>query len=111
VPFWRPIVRKKESEADRLPGGQTDGQVTRVLGDLLLADLALFLQLLERGHRDRQELQDDRGRDVGHDPEREDREVLQGAPGEQAEETEDVPAGELIVERLIAFASTPGDGM
>ena len=35
---------EEEDVAERLAEGQADGQVARVLGDLLLADLALFLQ-------------------------------------------------------------------
>ena len=50
-----------------------DGAVAGVLGDLLPARLALLGQPLQGGDDDREELQDDRGRDVRHDPEREDR--------------------------------------
>ena len=91
---------EQEHEADRLRGRQRHGQVARVLRDLLLADLALLLELLERRHRDRQQLQDDRGGDVGHDAEREDREVLQPAAGEQVQEAEDVGAVEAVADVL-----------
>src|SRR5262249_39764414 len=51
-----------------------------------------------------------RGRDVGHDPQREEREVLKRVPGEQAEEAEDVAAGELVVELLDGFLVDTGTG-
>ena len=63
---------EQEHVADRLRERQADGQVARVLGDPRLPDLALLGELLERGHHHLQQLQDDRGRDVGHDPQRED---------------------------------------
>ena len=72
VPGARREAAEEEDVADRLGEGQADGQVARVLRDPLLADLALLLQLLQRRHDDRQQLQDDRGRDVGHDAQRED---------------------------------------
>ena len=51
----------------RLKGAQDDGQVPRVLGDLTAAKLTLFLQVLKVGPNHDQQLQDDGGRDVGHD--------------------------------------------
>ena len=87
-------------EADRLRRRQRDRQVARVLRDLLLADLALLLEALERGNGDGQQLQDDRRRDVGHDPEREQREVREPAAREQVQEAEDVRPAELVVDAL-----------
>ena len=102
---------EEEDVAEGLGEGQPDGEVARVLGDLLLADLALFLQFLQRGHDHGQQLQDDRGRDVGHDPQREEREPREAAAGEEVEEAEDVAAGEVALSSLTASASTPGAGM
>ena len=92
-------AREQEHVADRLSERQTDGQVARVLGDPRLADLALLLELLQRGHDDLQQLQDDRGRDVGHDPEREDRDPPEAAAREQVQQPEDPVAAEVLLDR------------
>ena len=70
---------EQEHVADRLREGEADGQVARVLGDARLPDLAFLGELFQRGHRHLQQLQDDRGGDVGHDPEREDRDSREPA--------------------------------
>jgi hypothetical protein len=62
--------------------------VAGVLVDDLAALLAFFLQLLERGNDRRHQLNDDRGRNVGHDAEREDRHALDGAAGKHVEQAE-----------------------
>jgi hypothetical protein len=59
---------------------QKDGAVARVLVDDLAALLAFLLQLLERGNYRRHQLDGNRGRDVGHDAEREDRHALTAPP-------------------------------
>ena len=64
---------ERDRDAGRLEKREEDRPVARVLGDLALARLALFSELLQlRGHRGH-ELHDDRGRDIRHDAEREDR--------------------------------------
>ncbi len=73
-------------DAGGLQQRKAQGQVARVLGDLRLAGLALLLQRLEpRDHHD-EKLQDDAGRDVGHDAQREDGQLEQGATGEQVDQ-------------------------
>ena len=62
--------------------------VARDLRDLALPGLALLLPLLDLGDDALQQLHDDRRRDVGHDAQREDRELLQRAAREEAEKTE-----------------------
>ena len=105
-------VPEEEDVADRLGEREADGQVARVLRDLLLADLALLAELVQRGHHDLQQLQDDRRRDVGHDPEREDREALQRAAREEVQEAEHVRAAEVAREMLLtASMLMPGAGM
>ena len=89
---------EQEHVADRLGEGEPDGQVARVLGDAGLADLAFLGELLQRGHRHLQQLQDDRGGDVGHDAQREDRDPRQAAAGEQVQKAEDVGAAELLLD-------------
>ena len=97
---WSAEGLEEEDVAERLAEGEADGQVARVLGDLLLADLALFLELLQRGDDDGQQLQDDRGGDVGHDPQREQRQAREAAAGEEVEEAEDVAAAEVALDFL-----------
>src|SRR5439155_118722 len=77
---------EREDDARRLHQGQGHRHVTGPLGDLLLADLALVLPFLQLGNHDRQQLHDDRGGDVGHDPEREHGHARQRPAGEQVEE-------------------------
>ena len=84
-------------DAGRLEDRQAERQVAGVLRDLGLAGLALLLEGLQpRDHHDEQ-LQDDARRDVGHDPEREDRQLEQRAAGEQVDQA--VEAGVLDVAR------------
>ena len=77
---------EENGNAQRLHDAQKQRAVPRVLRDLAPAELALFLQPLEVGPHDRQQLQDDRRADVGHDAQREDRHPRQ------------IPAGKHIVE-------------
>src|SRR6476659_5595963 len=87
---------EQEDVAERLREGQHDGQIARVLRDLLLADLALLLEPLERRHDHREQLQDDRGRDVGHDPQREQGQAGEAPAGEEVEEAEDVRSSDAV---------------
>ena len=95
----------------RLSGREADGQVARVLRALLLADLALLGEPLESRHDHREELQDDRGGDVRHDPQREQREPLERSAGEEVQEAEDVEPAKFSCRASSAEASTPGAGM
>ena len=58
----RPVAMPKDCMM-----AEHDGQVAGPLGDLAAAQFAFLLQFLERGHHHRQQLQDDRRRDVRHD--------------------------------------------
>ena len=75
-----------------LQHGQAHGEVPGVLGDLRLAGLALLPQRLEPRDHHGEQLQDDAGRDVGHDPEREDRQAQQRAAAEQVDQLEQAGA-------------------
>jgi hypothetical protein len=86
---------EQEHVADRLRERETDGQVARVLGDPLLSDLTLLGELLQRGHRDLQDLQDDRSGDERHDAEREQRDPAQASTGEQVQQPEHAVAAQL----------------
>ena len=81
-------VVEQEGEAGGLEDGEAHGHVAGPLGDLLLADRALLLPLLELGDHHRQQLHDDRAGDVRHDPEREHGEPGERAAREQVEEAE-----------------------
>ena len=75
-------------------------QIAGVLVERLAARLAFLLQRLElRRHRG-QQLDDDRGRDVRHDVQREDRHAVDAAAGEHVEHAED--AAGLRREDLLA---------
>ena len=80
---------EQECEAGRLEKGDADGEVARPLGDLALAHRTLLLPLLDAGDHHTEDLHDDRGRDVGHDPQREDGELGERAAREQLHEPED----------------------
>ena len=55
-----------------------------------LAGLALFAQLLEARDHHAQQLHDDAGGDVGHDADREHRQLQQRAAGEQVDQRVDL---------------------
>ena len=85
--------------------------VARVLGDLAPARLALLLERLERGRHHRHQLHDDRGRDVGHDAEREDREARQRPAREHVEHVQDAAALRLRKSSASCAGSMPGTGI
>src|SRR5258706_7572673 len=80
-----------EADPQRLDDRQKHRPVARVLRDLLPADLPLLRQLLEVGPDHGQELQDDRGGDVQHDPEREDRQTPQVPARKQVGDAGETP--------------------
>jgi hypothetical protein len=73
-------------DAGRLQDRQSQREVARVLGDLRLARLAFLLQRLEPWDHHDEQLQDDAGGDVRHDPQREDRQLEQRTSGEQVDQ-------------------------
>jgi hypothetical protein len=85
----RALAVEQIGVAERLQGGEDDREVPGVLVDLGVARLALLLELLEPRDHDGEELEDDRRRDVRHDPEREDRELRERAAREDVEQAED----------------------
>src|SRR4051812_31584702 len=105
----RAELLEEEDVADRLREGQADREVARVLRDARLADLALLLELLQRRDDHGEQLQDDARRDVGHDPEREERDPAQPATREGVEEAEDPAAAELRLDVVDGVDVDPGD--
>ena len=84
----------ERDDAGRLEDGESEGQVAGVLGDLGLTGLTLLLERLEPRDDHDEQLQDDAGGDVGHDPQREDRQLEKGATGEQVDQV--VEAGTVL---------------
>ena len=81
------------SASATMPGGlqdrQRDRQVAGVLGQLVLTRLPFLLQLLEPRDDHGEQLDDDAGGDVGHDAQREDRQLQQRTAGEQVDQRVD----------------------
>ena len=88
-----------DADAVGLERGQHHGEIPGVLVHDLAARLAFLLERFERGRDRRHQLDDDRGRDVGHDVEREDRHPVDAAAGEHVEHAEN--AAGLGVENLL----------
>jgi hypothetical protein len=80
-------------DAGALQHGQRDREVARVLGQLVLTRLAFLLQLLEPRDDHGEQLDDDARRDVGHDAQREHRELEQRSAGEQVDQGVDACVG------------------
>ena len=72
------LALEEDRDAERLHDAQHDRPVARMLRDLAAAELAFLRQLLEVRPHHRQQLQDDRRADVGHDAQREDRHLRRG---------------------------------
>ena len=110
APVRAPHALEAHRDAEGLHERQHDGAVAGVLGDLLLARLAFLGQPLERRDHHREELEDDRRRDVRHDPQREHGEAPQVAAGEEVDHAEQ-GALHLVEElRRARRASMPGVG-
>ena len=75
-------------EGRGIEDAQSDRHVPGVLGELRLAGGALLVEGLEARDHHAQELGDDARRDVGHDAEREDRQLEQRSAAEQVDEPE-----------------------
>ena len=65
--------------------------IAGVLGDFLASLLTLLFQLLQVGDDHGQQLENNGGTDVGHDPQGKDGQLLQGTAGEHVEDTENGP--------------------
>jgi hypothetical protein len=77
---------------------------------VLRPGLAFFLERFERRRHRRHQLDDDRGGDIRHDVEREDRHPVDAAAGEHVEHAENA-AGLRAENRLPRGGSMPGSGM
>ena len=88
APMFQP-----DGDAVGLNGGQRHRAVAGILVDDLAPRLAFLLQGLELGEHRRHQLDDDRGGDVGHDAQREDRHALHRAARQHIEDVEQTAAG------------------
>src|SRR5207249_4925236 len=75
-------------DACRLHRAKHHREVTRVCGDLPASEFAFFGKLLQVWPDDRQQLQNDRCRDIRHDPQRKDGEAPEITASEQIEKSE-----------------------
>ena len=80
---------KGDSQAIGLQRRQSHRTEAGVLVDLLAPLLALFLELLKRGHHRGHQLNDDRCRDVGHDTQGKDPHTAKCAAGEHGNHAAD----------------------
>ena len=82
----QPAVGGQRDDAGGLQNGQRHRQVAGVLREFRLARLSLLAQLFEARDHDAQQLNDDAGGDVGHDADREHRQMQQRSAGEQVDQ-------------------------
>jgi hypothetical protein len=92
----------ERQDGGRLKDRQADGEVAGVLRDLRLARLPFLLEHLQTRDDHGEQLQDDARRDVGHDAQREDRELEQRPAAEEIDDGVDGVVGGLV--------DTPLDG-
>ena len=92
---------KRKRHRCRLNSSQHDRQISRIGRDLAAAEFAFLRQLFQVGPDDRQQLQDDRRRDVRHDAQRKDGQAAEAASGKQVQKTEHGPGvrAEPVFER------------
>ena len=101
---------KADRYAVGLERGQYHGEIPGVLVHDLAARLAFLLERFERRRDRRHQLNDDRGRDVGHDVERENRHPVDATAGEHVEHAEDA-AGLGVEDLFPGVGSMPGSGI
>ena len=87
------ILSKPNADSEPLDEAQEHRSVAGVLGDLLPSGLPFLRKPLQMGNHDREQLKDDRGTDIGHDPQGENGQALESAPGEHVDEAEESPLG------------------
>ena len=91
--IMRQIARlDADSNAPSLKHRQKHCAVTGVLVQLLAALIAFFLQLFKLRHHRRQQLHDDRRRDIGHDPQRKNAHPADRTTGEHVQNAADARA-------------------
>ena len=79
---------KSNRSHEALEKGQGNRQVAGVLGNLLASQLPFFGELFQVGDDDGGQLQNNRGRNIRHDPQGENAESPQGAAGKDVQKSE-----------------------
>ena len=79
-------IFQTDSDAESLNDAQNNRSVTGILGNLSSSRLSFLGKLFQMGNGNRQKLQDNRGTDIGHDPQSKDGQIAQGAPGKHVKE-------------------------
>ena len=83
-----PLTLQRNGYAGRLHSTQYDRQIARIRRDLPASEFAFFRKLFQIRPDDRQQLQDDRRRNVGHDAQSKDRQPPKVSTREQIQESE-----------------------
>jgi hypothetical protein len=83
------LAFKPDGNTIGLQRRQNDSAIAGILVDLLAALLALFLELLKMRTHGRHQLNDDRGRDIRHDVEREDGHTAKRATSQTVDPAKD----------------------
>ncbi len=86
-------VLKTDSQTPGLEERQQHRAITRILVDLFAALFALFFELLQRRHHRGQKLNDNRGRDIGHNSQGKYAHPPQRAAGEHGQDPADAGLG------------------
>jgi len=73
-------ILQANSDPKSLDDTENDGSIASILNNLFSADFSLFLELGEIRNDHREKLEDDRGADIRHNTQGEDREPLQCPP-------------------------------
>ena len=94
----QPLASENGRNPDRLQCRQNHGHVARPLRDLPAAQLAFLLDTRQRLIHHGQQLEDNRGRDIRHDAQREHRHTAQVSPAKQVHQAQRRSA--LLVEEL-----------
>ena len=111
APVGLAMLSKTNGDAKALDKRDQHGAVAGVLGDLLASGRPIFLLHLGQLRTDNgQELDDDGGRDIGHDAQGEDGEVAQPSAGKHVEKTKQRVFSAFEKVRQKAAESTPGTG-
>ena len=101
---------EQEDEPRGLHQCETDGEIARRLGELALSDRSLVSPFGELRDHGREQLDDDRRRDVGHDPEPQHGGAGQGTAREQVQEAEQPLALRGVRDRVDRLEAHPGNG-
>ena len=90
---------KEEEVTHGVEDCQSQGEVTRILRNLGLTDLALAGKLMQGRHNGLEHLEDDRAGDVRHDAQRKHRHIAQRAAREKIQEGHSTCGDRIVIGR------------